>query len=150
MVNPPFHKLGRTASTRLLSVSPVQLGYVIVWFTVAIFVVKLNCRSISYCGRAKAGCCVDVGAGVSVGNAISVGVTVAEGIRVSVGGTGAEVGDAHETMRKMQTNESPTLVVVYEGMELILLDLRLSLNLVSCHSPEGHTVLALGASVGTM
>ena len=80
-----------------------------------------------------------MGAGVSVGSAVSVaGTGVAEGSVVSVGTTGKEVGAAHETMRKMQRNESPTLVAVYESMELILLDLGLSLNLVSvilrCHS----------------
>jgi hypothetical protein len=77
-----------------------------------------------------------VGAGVSVGDAVSVGrATVAEGESVSVGRTGAEVGDAHETMRKTQIKESPILVAGCRSMELILLDLELSLNLVSCH-PE--------------
>ena len=71
-----------------------------------------------------------VGAGVSVGKAVSVDATVAEGIKVSVGGIGTtvEVGDAHEAIRKMQMNESPVLVAMCESMELILLDLGLSLN----------------------
>ena len=112
-----------------------------VWFTVAILVVKLNCRSIPYCGRAKVGWSVGVGAGVSVGKAVSVGVTVADGINVSVGGIGAAVGDAHETMRKTQRNESPALVVRCEGMELILLDLRLSLN-----DKDHGTILTCSAS----
>ena len=74
-----------------------------------------------------------MGAGVSVGSAVSVaGTGVAEGSVVSVGTTtGKEVGAAHETMRKMQRNKSPALVAVCESMELILLDLGLSLNLVS-------------------
>ena len=73
-----------------------------------------------------------MGAGVSVGSAVSVaGTGVAEGSVVSVGTTGKEVGAAHDTMRKMQRNKSPALVAVCESMELILLDLGLSLNLVS-------------------
>jgi hypothetical protein len=77
-----------------------------------------------------------VGAGVSVGNAVSVGrVTVAEGKSVSVGRTGVEVEDAHETRKKAQRKESPILAAGCESMELILLDLELSLNLLSCH-PE--------------
>ena len=100
-----------------------------VWSTVATFVVKLNCRSITYCGRAKAGTSVAVGNGVSVGSAVSVGTEiVAVGSAVSVGEIEAEVGAAHETIRKIQMKANPTLVVVDEYMELILLDLRLSLN----------------------
>jgi hypothetical protein len=54
---------------------------------------------------------------------------VAEGTKVVVGGTGVgEVGDAQETIRKVQTKNSPTLDVICESMELILLDLGLSLN----------------------
>jgi len=65
-----------------------------------------------------------------MGSAVSVGgAMVAEGTRVAVGGTGvSEVGDAQETIRKIQTKNSPTLDVMYESMELILLDLGLSLN----------------------
>ena len=108
----------------------------IVWFTVAIFVVKLNCKSIAYCGRANAGCGVAVGAGVSVGNAVSVGgAIVADGSVVSVGTTGKAVGAAHETIRRIQIIENKNLGVLFVCMELILLDLELSLNLVSCH-PE--------------
>ena len=70
---------------------------------------------------------MEVGAGVSVGGSV-VSIIVAEGITVSVGGTGTEVGDAHETIRKIQRNESKTLDVRCEGMEQILLDLGLSLN----------------------
>jgi hypothetical protein len=58
---------------------------------------------------------------------------VAEGGSVSVGRIEAEVGvAAHETIRKMQTKENPILTVVCEGMELILLDLELSLNKEEC------------------
>src|SRR5678815_3969576 len=100
-----------------------------VWSTVAIFVVKLNCRSIAYCARAKAGSSVAVGSGVLVGSAVSVGTEiVAVGSAVSVGGIETEVGAAHETIRKTQMKASPTLRAVCECMELILLDLRLSLN----------------------
>ena len=105
-----------------------------VWFTVAIFVVKLNCRSISYCGRANAGCGVAVGAGVSVGNTVSVGGAMVAGSIVSVGTTGNEVGAAHEVTRRMQIIENKNREVMFECMELILLDLELSLNLVSRHS----------------
>ena len=70
-----------------------------------------------------------MGAGVSLGSSVSVASEfVAEGITVSVGGTGAEVGDAHETIIKIQRDESKTLDVGREGMEQILLDLGLSLN----------------------
>ena len=61
---------------------------------------------------------------------------VAEGTRVVVGGTAvSEVGDAQETIRKIQTKNSPTLDVICESMELILLDLELSLN------KEAHEIL---------
>ena len=84
---------------------------------------------MAYCGRAKAGCGTAVGVGDSVGSGVSVGGgMVAEGTTVSVGRTGSEVGDAQETIRKKQTNKSKTLVVEGDGMELILLDLRYSLN----------------------
>jgi len=64
-----------------------------------------------------------------VGKAVSVASTGdAEGSVVSVGITGKEVGAAHETMRNAQRNESSILVAVCESMELILLDLELSLN----------------------
>jgi len=67
--------------------------------------------------------------GVSVGSAVSVGgAIVAEGMIVSVGGTGAEVGAAHETIRKIPMNGSKTLDVRCDGMRCILLDLRFSLN----------------------
>src|SRR5689334_18385924 len=99
------------------------------WSTVAIFVVKSNCKSIIYCERAKSGCGMDVAVDVTVGSAVSVGGRiVAVGIEVSVGGTVVTVGAAHETIRKMQINESPILIVLCGGMELIVLDLRLSLN----------------------
>ena len=99
------------------------------WSTVAIFVVKSNCKSIMYCERAKSGCGIAVAVGVSVGSAVSVGgETVADGKEVSVGGTVVTVGVAHETIRKMQIQESPILIVVCDCMELIVLDLRLSLN----------------------
>ena len=101
-----------------------------VWFTVAIFVVKLNCRSIPYCGRANAGCGAAVGVAVSVGNAVSVGGATVAGSIVSVGATGKEVGAAHEVTRRMQITENKNREVMFECMELILLDLELSLNLV--------------------
>src|SRR5258706_16179276 len=102
-----------------------------VWFTVVIFVVKLSCKSIAYCGRAKAGCGIEVvvGAGVSVGVTVSVTVgMIAEGNTVSVGRTTTGVGAAHETMRKIQIKANSILMVMCECMELIVLDLRLSLN----------------------
>ena len=68
-----------------------------------------------------------MGAGVSVGSSVASEI-VAEGITVSVGGTGAEVGDAHETIRKIPRNESQTLDVGCEGMECILLDFGALLN----------------------
>jgi hypothetical protein len=70
-----------------------------------------------------------VGAGVFVGSAVSVaGSGVAEGSVISVGTTGKEVGAAHEMIRKIQIIENKNRGVILEGMELILLDLELSLN----------------------
>ena len=70
-----------------------------------------------------------MGAGVSLGSSVSVATEfVAEGMTVSVGGTGAEVGDAHETIKKIQRNESKTLDVGCEGMGCILLDFGALLN----------------------
>jgi len=66
---------------------------------------------------------------------------VAEGVTVIAGRIGSEVGAAHETMRKMQMKESPVLIVRCEGMELILLDLRLSLN-----DQDHGTILTCSAS----
>jgi hypothetical protein len=53
---------------------------------------------------------------------------VAEGGIVAIGRIGSDVGAAHEMMRKRQIKQSPVLIVMCERMELILLDLRLSLN----------------------
>jgi hypothetical protein len=78
------------------------------------------------------------------------GATVAEGSAVSVGTTGKEVGAAHEVTRIMQIIENKNREVMFECMELILLDLELSLNLVSCYPPEEHTVFALGANVAPL
>jgi len=66
---------------------------------------------------------------------------VAAGGTVTAGRIGSEVGAAHETTRKIQMNESPVLIVRCEGMELILLDLRLSLN-----DKEHETILTYSAS----
>lgn len=91
--------------------------------------VKLNCRSIAYCGRAKAGTGVAVGDGVFVGSAVSVGeAIVSEGSVVPVGAIGNAVGAAHETVNAIQIMDNKYLGVMFERMELILLDLELSLN----------------------
>jgi hypothetical protein len=53
---------------------------------------------------------------------------IAEGNIVAVWGIATGVGAAHETMRKIQIKANPILIVMCECMELIVLDLRLSLN----------------------
>jgi hypothetical protein len=66
---------------------------------------------------------------VSVGNAVSTGgITVADGSIVSVGATGKEAGAAHEAINNIQIMENKNLGWIFEFMELILLDLELSLN----------------------
>jgi hypothetical protein len=101
--------------------------------TVAILVVKLNRRSITYCARAKAGCGIGVAVGVSVGRAVFVGEgSVAEGSEVSVGRTVTAVGAAHEVIIKMQMHESRNFGLRWERMENILLDYRHSLNRSNC------------------
>jgi deoxycytidylate deaminase len=66
---------------------------------------------------------------VSVGNAVSAeGIIVADGSIVSVGATGKEAGAAHETINNIQIMENKNLGWIFEFMELILLDLELSLN----------------------
>jgi hypothetical protein len=66
--------------------------------------------------------------GVSVGNAVSVGGAMVAGSIVSVGTTGKDVGAAHAAMRRMQIIENKNRGMMLEYMELILLDLELSLN----------------------